>query len=355
MAAAKERRRRVLARRLPEAAAAAAAPSEFAPQCAASASDVTLDDATVLINNLGGMGPDRDAPPVLRLSGLSTGGGYSFDLVVSNVTRYAPHDATRNGMLRRGASGNGGNGAGGGFGRIHIGSGRTRFRFALVGSGHNDPIPFAALSSSRKLFWSIFHFDADAEPGSAPGGAAGGVVAQDSGACRRVSRVNRAEHDAFFAPGLAVSRDAAGTSFGSVGDAAGATATAISAKAAPSGALSPLRLRPEQIMEAVGVALSATAFELELGVEGGEPSTKGACAGGRSFLFAAHSAAIPCGESDAFMKAWQRSKVNLWEEEEVKGKGTRDEDLRSSLFGSPLRSESSRPRRPNGQAVLAER
>ena len=56
--------------------------------------------ATLAHNNLGAQGPDVDDPThALRFRGIGGGTGGNMDLVVTNVTTYAPWNSASNGLL----------------------------------------------------------------------------------------------------------------------------------------------------------------------------------------------------------------------------------------------------------------
>jgi len=56
-----------------------------------------MDTSTVKYNNLGGMGPEFDDPPVLEFENCATVGDKSLSLVIRNTTEYIPNKAYRNG------------------------------------------------------------------------------------------------------------------------------------------------------------------------------------------------------------------------------------------------------------------
>ena len=105
-------------------------------------------EASLVHNNLGGYGPAFDDPPELRytnvqMGDLDAGLRHSFDLVVTNTTKYL-------GVLDDSVAANGMTGD---FGQLGIFYGATAFRFQFVETG--GTAPFAA----DELAMTFYDFD----------------------------------------------------------------------------------------------------------------------------------------------------------------------------------------------------
>jgi len=92
------------------------------------ASKLDLASATVVSNNLGGIGPQKTDPHELRFRAGTSYSGVPFDLVIINLTEYTPGNI-------------GNNGKDGGFGRITMKCDTdARFRFSFVEQGSYKPV-----------------------------------------------------------------------------------------------------------------------------------------------------------------------------------------------------------------------
>lgn len=85
--------------------------------------------ATVAYSNLGGLGPDFDAPRALRFNNIAAiANDQMIDLTVVNTTSYDPANTANNGLN-------------GEFAQVNIrGGSTTRFRFQFLKHGTDDPV-----------------------------------------------------------------------------------------------------------------------------------------------------------------------------------------------------------------------
>ena len=58
--------------------------------CLTTQTEIDFVSATLMYNNLGGMGPNFDEPAMLRYAGVGTKDGDRVDLTVTAVTAYVP-------------------------------------------------------------------------------------------------------------------------------------------------------------------------------------------------------------------------------------------------------------------------
>lgn len=113
--------------------------------CFPERSNVHLDlsAATIGHSNLGGLGPDFGASPTLlyRSVGFAPD-GRAFDLVVSNLTKYAPRNTATNGITN------------GHFGEINMDGGQqVKLLFTIRDSEHGG------LVTLNQMYFSLFDID----------------------------------------------------------------------------------------------------------------------------------------------------------------------------------------------------
>lgn len=94
--------------------------------CEATPTVMDFSMATILQNNLGGMGPNFDEPHGLILGGVAQIGDMTLDLMVTNLTEYTPKNVNRNGLRGK-------------FGSVNMATGKeTRFQFTFLQGGTYD-------------------------------------------------------------------------------------------------------------------------------------------------------------------------------------------------------------------------
>ena len=110
--------------------------------CLTTQTEIDFVSATLMYNNLGGMGPNFDEPAMLRYAGVGTKDGDRVDLTVTAVTAYVPTNTASNGL----------NGA---FGQINMNVNQAAtFEFAFVNADAGD-----AAMSVDPFYFSFFDLD----------------------------------------------------------------------------------------------------------------------------------------------------------------------------------------------------
>ena len=91
---------------------------------------LNLSAASVGHSNLGGLGPDFDAPPTLAFRSVGIAhDGRAIDLVVSNLSTYTPRNTGNNGITN------------GHLGEVNLNGGHdVQLRFEIMDSEHGGPV-----------------------------------------------------------------------------------------------------------------------------------------------------------------------------------------------------------------------